>query len=232
MIRKLLISIFGALALVVALPALPQGKVTRPATTTKATNKPKTTKQATGKKTSTTRNSAKKSSAPTYRNVIDIPSVVNEPYTPLITDDDEQAIEWQENIKEKKADIKVTAFPKVEEKPKPLTGRVDENKVYTHVEQMPYFPGGDAAMLSYISNHIRYPQDALDDGIEGQVVVRFVVTKTGKVGEVQVLRGKHPSLDKEAVRLVKSLPAFTPGRMYGEIVNVWYTLPVRFELPK
>lgn len=109
---------------------------------------------------------------------------------------------------------------------------VDENKVFTHVEQMPAFPGGDAALLSYLGSHIRYPQDAADDGIEGQVVVRFVVTKTGKVGEVQVLRGKHPSLDKEAMRVVKTLPAFTPGKMNGNTVNVWYTLPVRFKLAK
>lgn len=147
------------------------------------------------------------------------------------TNFDKGTDEWKEDIKEKIADLQVTAAPKVEEKPKPVAP-VEENKVFTHVEQMPAFPGGDAALLSYLSSHIRYPQDAADDGIEGQVVVRFVVTKTGKVGEVQVLRGKHPSLDREAARVVKTLPAFTPGKMNGNTVNVWYTLPVRFKLAK
>ncbi len=141
---------------------------------------------------------------------------------------DQGTDEWKEDIKEKKADLKVTEAPVIKEQPKP----VEENKVFTHVEQMPAFPGGDAALLQYLSSHIRYPQDAADDGIEGQVVVRFVVTKTGKVGEVQVLRGKHPSLDKEAARVVKTLPNFTPGKMNGNTVNVWYTLPVRFKLAK
>ena len=141
---------------------------------------------------------------------------------------DQGTDEWKEDIKEKKADLKVTEAPVIKEQPKP----VEENKVFTHVEQMPAYPGGDAALLQYLSSHIRYPQDAADDGIEGQVVVRFVVTKTGKVGEVQVLRGKHPSLDREATRVVKTLPAFTPGKMNGNTVNVWYTLPVRFKLAK
>lgn len=114
-----------------------------------------------------------------------------------------------------------------EKKPEPPK---DDNKVFTTVEQMPTFPGGDAALLSYIASHIRYPAAAQENGIQGRVIVRFVVTKTGKVGQVNVLRGKDPDLDKEAVRVVKTLPDFIPGKMNGNAVNVWYTLPINFKL--
>ncbi|MBD5202177.1 MAG: energy transducer TonB [Bacteroides sp.] len=113
-----------------------------------------------------------------------------------------------------------------EKKPEP----VDDNKVFEVVEQKPQFPGGDAALLKYIGDNLRYPAAAQENGIQGRVVVRFVVTKTGKVGEVQVMRSKDPDLDREAVRVVKSLPAFVPGKMNGHSVNVWYTLPVTFKL--
>ena len=113
-----------------------------------------------------------------------------------------------------------------EKKPEP----VDDNQVFTVVEQKPQFPGGDAALLKWVSEHIRYPAMAQENNIQGRVVVQFVVTKTGKVGEVKVLRSKDPDLDKEAVRVVKSLPAFVPGKMNGHAVNVWYTLPVTFKL--
>ncbi|MDE6417311.1 MAG: energy transducer TonB [Duncaniella sp.] len=113
-----------------------------------------------------------------------------------------------------------------EKKPEP----VDDNKVFEVVEQKPQFPGGDAALLKYISDNIRYPAAAQENGIQGRVVVRFVVTKSGKVGDVQVMRSKDPDLDREAVRVVKTLPAFVPGKMNGHSVNVWYTLPVTFKL--
>ena len=113
-----------------------------------------------------------------------------------------------------------------EKKPEP----VDDNKVYEVVEQKPQFPGGDVALLKWISDHIRYPAMAQENNIQGRVVVQFVVTKTGAVGEVKVVRGKDPDLDKEAVRVVKALPKFTPGKMNGHPVNVWYTLPITFKL--
>lgn len=113
-----------------------------------------------------------------------------------------------------------------EKKPEP----VDDNQVFTVVEQKPQFPGGDAALLKWVSEHIRYPAMAQEYNIQGRVVVQFVVTKTGAVGEVKVVRGKDPDLDKEAVRVVKSLPKFVPGKMNGHAVNVWYTLPIQFKL--
>ncbi len=114
----------------------------------------------------------------------------------------------------------------VEEKTEP----VDDNKVFDVVEQNPVFPGGEAALLKYVTEHIRYPAMAQENNIQGRVVVQFVVTKTGSIGQVKVVRSKDPDLDKEAVRVVKSLPKFTPGKMNGHAVNVWYTLPINFKL--
>lgn len=113
-----------------------------------------------------------------------------------------------------------------EKKPEP----VEEDKVFDVVEQKPQFPGGEAALLKWIGEHIHYPAMAQENNIQGRVVVQFVVTKTGSVGEVKVVRGKDPDLDKEAVRVVKSLPKFVPGKMNGHAVNVWYTLPIQFKL--
>lgn len=100
------------------------------------------------------------------------------------------------------------------------------DKVFTAVEQMPQFPGGDSKLMKYISENIKYPET--DECVDGQVIVQFVVTKTGEFGDVKVVRHLHPMFDEEAVRVVKSLPKFIPGRMNGVPVNVWYTLPVRF----
>ncbi len=119
----------------------------------------------------------------------------------------------------------VVVEEKKEEKPKE-----DDNKVFESVEQPPVFPGGDAALLKWIGSHINYPPVAQETGIQGKVTVQFVVTKTGSVGQVKVVRGKDPDLDKEAVRVVKSLPKFTPGKMNGHAVNVWYTVPITFKL--
>ncbi len=112
-----------------------------------------------------------------------------------------------------------------DKKPEPV-----EDKVFTSVEQMPQFPGGDVALLKYISDHIKYPTIAMENNVQGKVVVQFVVTRDGSIGEVKVARGKDPDLDKEAVRVVKTLPKFIPGKMNGQAVNVWYTLPINFKL--
>ena len=104
--------------------------------------------------------------------------------------------------------------------------------VYRHVDRMPTFPGGEAALMKYIESHIKYPAKALKKRIEGRVEVQFVVDKTGNIGEVKVVRPGDKLLDEEAVRLIKSLPKFTPGRQSGKAVPVWYTLPVTFTLPE
>lgn len=107
---------------------------------------------------------------------------------------------------------------------------VEETKVFTSVEQMPQFPGGEAELLKWISTHIKYPAIAMENKVQGKVVVQFVVTRDGSIGEVKIARGKDPDLDKEAMRVVKTLPKFIPGKMNGQAVNVWYTLPINFKL--
>ena len=114
---------------------------------------------------------------------------------------------------------------KKEEKPKEV-----KEEVFRSVEQMPQFPGGEAALMKYLQSHINYPPMAAENNVQGRVVVQFVVDKTGKVGEVKVVRSVDKDLDKEAVRVCKSLPKFTPGRQNGQPVSVWYTLPVTFKL--
>lgn len=84
--------------------------------------------------------------------------------------------------------------------------------------------------MKYLSSHIQYPTMAAENNVQGKVVVQFVVTKTGKVGEVKVVRSVDKDLDREAVRVCKSLPNFVPGRQNGQPVSVWYTLPVTFKL--
>ena len=112
------------------------------------------------------------------------------------------------------------------------TKPVEEEKVYNMamVEQQPEFPGGTAEMYKWLGSHINYPAAASEEGVQGKVIVEFVVSKTGKVENVRVLRGRHPALDKEAVRVVKAMPAWNPGRNNGQPVKVTYTLPVTFKL--
>ncbi len=105
-----------------------------------------------------------------------------------------------------------------------------KEEIFRAVEQMPQFPGGEAELMKWISSHIQYPTMAAEEGAQGRVTVQFVVTKDGSIGEVIVARGRHPALDKEAVRVVKSLPKFIPGKMNGQSVSVWYTLPINFQL--
>lgn len=104
----------------------------------------------------------------------------------------------------------------------------EEAKVYNVVEQMPTFPGGEAALLKYVNTHIKYPAIAQEQEIQGVVVLRFVVKEDGSVGEVIVQKSLEKHCDEEAVRVVKSLPRFIPGKQQGKAVRVWYTLPVRY----
>lgn len=109
-------------------------------------------------------------------------------------------------------------------------GIKEDSKVYTVVDQCPQFSGGDAALRRWVNDNLRYPEVAKGNNVQGRVVVRFVVTETGKIGEVKVLRGKDPDLDKEAVRVTKALPDFIPGKMNGEAVSAWKILPISFRL--
>lgn len=108
----------------------------------------------------------------------------------------------------------------------------EPEKVYTMamVEQKPEFPGGEAAMYKWLGDHITYPAEAAEQGVSGRVVVQFDISKTGDIENVKVVRGRHPALDKEAMRLVKAMPKWQPGRNNGQPVKVTYTLPVTFKL--
>jgi protein TonB len=101
---------------------------------------------------------------------------------------------------------------------------------YAVVEEQPLFPGGEAALLEYIGKNTRYPEEAIEAQVSGRVFVGFVISTKGKVTDVKLLRGVSPALDNEAVRVVKSMPDWTPGRQNGRPVRVAYQVPVNFTL--
>ncbi len=105
-----------------------------------------------------------------------------------------------------------------------------EEVPFVVVEEMPSFPGGDAALLKWIGEHTNYPEVAKENNIQGRVIVRFCVTAKGGVSQVSVLKGVDPELDKEAIRVVQTLPAFKPGKQGGKPVPVWYMVPITFTL--
>ncbi|MBP5277784.1 MAG: energy transducer TonB [Prevotella sp.] len=106
----------------------------------------------------------------------------------------------------------------------------EENKVFDVVEQMPSFPGGMGALMSWLSQNIKYPVIAAENGVQGRVIVQFVVEKDGSVTDVHVAKSVDPSLDKEAARVVKAMPKWNPGKQNGSAVRVKYTVPVTFKL--
>ena len=113
---------------------------------------------------------------------------------------------------------------------RPEAPKEEKEIPYQAVEQMPQFPGGDAELMKYIQDHLKYPVIAAENGIQGRVIVRFVVSKTGEIQDVTVLRGVDSSLDKEAVRVIKSMPKWIPGKQNGNNVAVYFTVPVMFKL--
>lgn len=108
--------------------------------------------------------------------------------------------------------------------------KVDEKQVFEYVEQMPSFPGGDVALMQYLSKNIKYPPVAEEMGIQGRVICTFVVERDGSVSDIRIARSVDPSLDKEAMRVVSAMPKWIPGRQNGQMVRVKYTLPVTFRL--
>ena len=106
-----------------------------------------------------------------------------------------------------------------------------KEKVYDVVEQMPEYPGGMSELMKFIGETMKYPEDAEKQQKEGLVLVRFVVEKDGSVNDVEVVKDAWPSLDAEAIRVVKLLPKWTPGKQNGKVVRVKYTIPFRFAIP-
>ena len=105
-----------------------------------------------------------------------------------------------------------------------------EKKIWVSVEEMPEFPGGEAALFSYIAKNTHYPPEAQNNNIQGKVLLRFVITPDGSVDRVEILRSVDPALDSEAIRVVSSLPKFKPGKQNGVPVNVAFSLPVSFRI--
>jgi len=112
----------------------------------------------------------------------------------------------------------------------PEPPKEEETKVFDVVEQMPSFPGGPSALMQYLASNIKYPVVAEENGVQGRVIVTFVVEKDGSITDVRVVKSVDPSLDKEAQRVVKSMPKWIPGKQNGSAVRVKYTVPVTFRL--
>ena len=107
---------------------------------------------------------------------------------------------------------------------------VKEEEIFVAVEQQPEFPGGTAALMKWLESNVRYPQMALENGISGRVIVKFVVEKDGSVSGVTLVRGVDKDLDREAIRVVKSMPKWQPGKNNGQAVRCYFNLPVNFKL--
>ena len=105
-----------------------------------------------------------------------------------------------------------------------------EEEIFLFVEQMPEFPGGEVALRQYLANAVKYPVIAQENGIQGKVYVTFVVGKDGSVSNASIARGVDPSIDKEALRVINTLPKWKPGKQRGKPVNVSYTVPINFQL--
>lgn len=105
-----------------------------------------------------------------------------------------------------------------------------DNNIYDAPEVMPEYPGGMQAMMSFIGENVKYPEDAMEKNISGKVFVSFVVEKDGSVSEAKVVKGVCESIDKEALRVVNAMPKWTPGKKDGKNVRVSYTLPFTFKL--
>ena len=108
----------------------------------------------------------------------------------------------------------------------------DENSIFQVVEQLPEFPGGMAELMKYLQKNLRYPQICKEQGVQGRVIVQFVVNTDSTITDVNVIKSVNPHLDEEAVRVVKAMPKWNPGKQRGEPVRVRFTLPVTFRLPK
>ena len=169
-------------------------------------------------------------------------------FTPLVIKKDsevkpEEEMKTQDELKETKTaigafDVKGndesggTVLKAVEEiaTPEPPKQEAEQNKVFDVVEQQPQFPGGMGALNQWLGSNIKYPAMAAENGIEGRVIVQFVVERDGSVSGVHVVRGVDSSLDKEATRVVAQMPKWIPGKQNGSAVRVKYTVPVTFRL--
>ena len=154
------------------------------------------------------------------------PPVVQEVEVLNVVEDDVETQEIEINTEDDK-DVEVVIQAPVEV----VEEEEEEEVVFVVVEDMPEFPGGQQALFKYLSDNVKYPVIAQENGIQGRVICQFVVNKDGNIVDVEVVRsGGDPSLDKEALRVVKSMPKWIPGKQRGKPVRVKYTVPVNFRL--
>lgn len=111
-----------------------------------------------------------------------------------------------------------------------VSQKQQKEEAFNVVENMPEFPGGTEAMIAFISSNIKYPADAAKKKVDGRVLVNFIVEKDGSISEVKVVKPGFPSLDAEAVRVVKAMPNWKPGMQRGQVVRVQFTMPIEFRL--
>ncbi len=160
-------------------------------------------------------------------------------FTPPVIKPDEQVQEeeqpkLQKEVIETKAAISNVAFDKgSDDVAAPIaTQKITEepDQPFVIVEQMPQFPGGEKEMMKFIKNNLRYPSLAAENGIQGTVIVNFVVDRDGKITRIKVVRGIGGGCDEEAMRVLTKMPAWSPGRQGGKAVLVSYTVPIKYVL--
>ena len=146
--------------------------------------------------------------------------------------DDKVAVgtENKEGVKDRTVEAVRNDIATVAPPPPPAPKPEVSTEVFDVVEEMPSFPGGNGALMSYLASNIKYPVVAQENGVQGRVIVSFVVERDGSISDVKVARSVDPSLDREAQRVVKSMPRWSPGKQNGSTVRVKYTVPVVFRL--
>jgi len=152
------------------------------------------------------------------------PPAVQEVEVLNVVEDDVETEEIEINTEDDKTEVVIQAPVEIQEEEE------EDNVVFVIVEQKPEFPGGDAALMKYIAENIKYPVIAQENGIQGRVICQFVVNKDGSIVDINVVRSVDPSLDKEAIRVIKSMPKWKPGKQRGKAVRVKFTLPIVFRL--
>lgn len=154
-----------------------------------------------------------------------------EPEVPEIIDVVEEKVETKIDLSSLEDDQSKAQIESYTPPPPPKAIKEEAtDEVFVVVEQQPEFPGGTTALMKFLSNNIKYPVIAQENGIQGRVITNFVVERDGSISDVNVVRGQDPSLDREAVRVIKTMPKWTPGQQRGKPVRVRFTLPVVFRL--
>jgi len=152
------------------------------------------------------------------------PPAVQEVEVLNVVEDDVETEEIEISTEDDKTEVVIQAPVEIQEEEE------EDNVVFVIVENKPEFPGGDAELMKFISQNIKYPVIAQENGIQGRVICQFVVNKDGSIVDITVVRSVDPSLDKEAIRVIKSMPKWKPGKQRGKAVRVKFTLPIVFRL--